>query len=78
MAYMKHAPTGKWLAYDGLYYGQSQPKQRIPNHFRLAKTSDLCYQFSKVTSVEYYRNAEKTEQLASEKAWNAAIARDSD
>jgi hypothetical protein len=78
MAYMKHAPTGKWLAYDGLYYGPSQPKRRIPNHFRLAKTSDLCYQFSKVTSVEYYRNAEKTEQLASEKAWNAAIARDSD
>jgi hypothetical protein len=69
MAYMKHAPSGKWLAYDGLYIRQSKPKQHHPNHFRLAKMSDLCYQFSKVTSVEYYRNSEKTAQLLKEKAW---------
>ena len=73
MAYIKHAPSGKWLANDELYNGPAKPKRRHPNHFRRAKMSDLCYQFSKVTSVEYYRNSEKMAQLLKEKAWQAAI-----
>jgi hypothetical protein len=74
---MRH-PSGNWLAYDGLHNGPrttTTPKKGKSNHFRLAKTSDWCSEYSKVFSVEYIRNSEKTLALQNKKAMQEAIAK---
>ena len=76
MSLIKHQ-NGKWLAYDGLHHGparKKEPKQGKANHFRLAKTSDWCNEYSKVFSVEYIRNHDKTLALQKEAAKQAEIA----
>lgn len=77
MSLMRH-PSGNWLAYDGLHNGPrttTTPKKGKSNHFRLAKTSDWCSEYSKVFSVEYIRNSEKTLALQNKKAMQEAIAK---
>ena len=61
MSLIKH-PSGKWLAYDGMYKGPGRAHgQRYirTNHFRLPATSDWSSEYSKVQSVEYVRTTKR-------------------